>query len=227
MSMIFNKMRNIIRYTFEPTAPVWKIKVDGRDFIATRDFARYVLSGVFEPQTQDYLLSHIQPNDTFLDVGANVGFYSFLFAPRCSAVYAVEPVPELLKILRANLHGLKNTTILPIAASDSDEMIDFYVNSSLALSSMIAQRYTDHIIKTEARRLDSLQLTPSIIKIDVEGAEETVLAGAVETIKQSRIVIVEYIPMFGSDIENILSYFEGWEMRGRDHNLVFERRKKD
>jgi hypothetical protein len=63
----------------------------------------------------------LKPGMTFVDVGANIGYFSVLASKLVGSkgrVLAVEPDPRTVSLLRANLrrHGCSNTTVLPIAA---------------------------------------------------------------------------------------------------------------
>lgn len=143
----------------------------------------------------------IQSGDVVLDVGshhgANAIAYSRLVGPR-GRVYAFEPLPHNIDILRANLmlNDCNNVSVLPIAVSDKWEDVPF----SLTWSSIDHEQPPDGIAGTPCARhwaranneddimvpstpLDNLGLEPNFIKIDVEGSEGNVLVGAVKTLK--------------------------------------------
>jgi len=69
--------------------------------------------GIWEPFETDLVRREIQPGDTVLDIGANIGYFTLLFAQLVGAqgrVYAFEPDPTNFHILRRNIerNGLKN-----------------------------------------------------------------------------------------------------------------------
>src|SRR4051794_34975198 len=79
--------------------------------------ANLVKWGVWEAAETRFLSALLSEGDTFVDVGANVGYFSVLAARRIGAggtVVAVEPEPRNLELLRANLHrnGCRRATVL-------------------------------------------------------------------------------------------------------------------
>jgi hypothetical protein len=77
--------------------------------------------GLWEPRLAALLRSRLRAGSTFLDVGANIGYFSVL-AAQCMGpdglVVAVEPDPGSVAVLRGNLwqHRCKNVVVLPVAA---------------------------------------------------------------------------------------------------------------
>jgi FkbM family methyltransferase len=154
--------------------------------------------GVWEADVMKLLARTLQPGDTFVDVGAHVGFHSVLagqLVGRAGKVFAVEPAPWALELLRANVwrHGL-DVKVLPIAASDAAGTV------RLALEE--AHRSGAHL--TEAREALEVQAAPldellpdvavDVLKVDVEGAEPLVLRGARALIERSPrlLAVVEF-----------------------------------
>ena len=83
---------------------------DGEIFFvctATRDISTWILlGGVWETFVDDILCSLAKPGDTFLDVGANMGYYTIKVGTKVGPtgkVFAVEPNPELFRILVENI----------------------------------------------------------------------------------------------------------------------------
>ncbi|MCC6019605.1 MAG: hypothetical protein LM601_11270, partial [Candidatus Verstraetearchaeota archaeon] len=56
-----------------------------------------------EPPVYDLMISILKKDDVFVDVGANIGYYTLLAAKLGAHVIAVEPVPETAKVLMLNL----------------------------------------------------------------------------------------------------------------------------
>jgi FkbM family methyltransferase len=126
---------------------------------------------------------------TVLDVGANVGAYTLMFATwvgENGRVFAFEPAPDACEGLRTHvrLNGFEGrVTIIEAAVSASVGQAPFGVHpsggaSSLALSSLgdvpqinVATETIDNVCRAHA-------LIPTVIKIDVEGSELQVLQGA-------------------------------------------------
>ena len=81
-------------------------------------------SEVYEyPRFLKYLVS---PGDTAIDIGANLGYYSYVLAGLAGPsgkVYAVEPVRPILNVLRRNLRKYRNVEILNYALGDAEKTI--------------------------------------------------------------------------------------------------------
>ncbi len=136
----------------------------------------------------------VRPGDTVIDVGANVGVYTLRLAHLVGPsgrVFAVEPEPGNLALLRANVerNGHTNVTVLPVAASDHDGELDL---------SLSPDNQGDHrvipgaggraSVRVRAARLDGLLADAgpvSLIKLDVQGAEGLALAGLERTLARS------------------------------------------
>ncbi|MCE7979658.1 MAG: FkbM family methyltransferase [Caldilinea sp. CFX5] len=102
----------------------------------------------FEPTTRRLIETSIQPGMTFVDVGANIGYYS-VFAGQLSGdkgkIFAIEPAPDNLEFLRQNitLNHLTNVEIFPCAVGNKlTTRTFFYARLVLYIVSMQnAMRY--------------------------------------------------------------------------------------
>ena len=148
--------------------------------------------------------------DVFFDVGANIGSYSWLAKEhRVSNIFMFEPDRAncrlLMRTLRAN--RLDHVFLVPFAASASAGVAKFYPDrASGATGSLENQRLNEHSLHAayvmgESLAVPTLPLDlfadfchgkQVIIKIDVEGAEASVLDGAMDLIRQALpLIIVE------------------------------------
>jgi FkbM family methyltransferase len=126
------------------------------------------------------ILRLADPGDTALDIGAHIGYTALLFARRVGPkgrIIAFEPAPDALPMLRKNVQEWANRAaqihIEPIAISDHDGFSVFDTGGG-HLSSNGNGRTTVRTV-----RLDSLDLGHiDIVKVDVEGYEDRVFAGA-------------------------------------------------
>lgn len=132
----------------------------------------------FEPEMTEYLLSKFGPDTVFLDVGANVGYYTLLAAPRVKHVMAFEPQPVFRRQLEQGIAEYDNVTVYPVGlfSKAADGSMDPRRHKSI----IHCDRLGGHQVKMVT--LDSLGLAPTLIKIDVEGAEMDVLLGGKETL---------------------------------------------
>jgi FkbM family methyltransferase len=177
------------------------VRYDDRSIIRVRlgDYLqqRIFFDGFYERPLIEWLKRELQPEDVFWDVGANIGAVSLVAARRCARVVAFEPDPRSIGTLRANIaaNDLHNIDVRPIALGAEKGVARLFQASSLnsGMTSLIEGRATtvgEAVV--DVQRADDLvggepELQPTIIKIDVEGAEHLVLAGA-EAILGSRRV---------------------------------------
>lgn len=138
----------------------------------------------------------------FWDVGANVGFYSWLTMSADPALRAVlfEPDPDNIMLLRETvaLSGLDRAALVTKAASAEAGTARFVTDPESGTTSHLETGGTGvkgAVVTVETTTLDgelSRHPAPDLLKIDVEGAEDMVLAGASRLIGQVRpIVLIE------------------------------------
>ena len=133
---------------------------------------------------------------TSIDVGANVGTWTWTMAQYSKEVHAFEPNPKNISKLRRNVGNLKNVAIHGIALSDREGEAILRIprgpkghsNQRASLSTVTVgddQAFT--ALRVEQKRLDDCGLrNVGFIKIDVEGFELPLLEGARETIARER-----------------------------------------
>jgi len=131
--------------------------------------------------------------DIVLDCGAAEGLFSLVVAKRCQKVYCVEPLSDFIMALEKTFANIPNVEIVPLALgarAESGFMTDDGFQSKLFTTP------TDHPVNVVT--IDSLfyekNLPLTYIKVDLEGYELEMLAGAKETIKLNRpkIAITTY-----------------------------------
>ncbi|MEI6050799.1 MAG: FkbM family methyltransferase [Bacteroidota bacterium] len=90
-------------------------------------FISYYMGCLKKNKTFDchyFIKNLIRKNDHVLDIGANLGYYSRLFAKLVGnngKIFSVEPVTLFRKVLKINTSGLRNTTIIPYALGEDDD----------------------------------------------------------------------------------------------------------
>jgi FkbM family methyltransferase len=156
-----------------------------------------VYTGLHEFDEMSFVLHTLRQSDLFVDVGANVGTYAVLAAgvSGCRCI-AIEPVrssfEQLIDNLRLN-HLQHLVTAECVAAGDRDGKIRITTQlgpmNRLIGASGAATAYADVVTM---RPLDDILAakSPTIIKIDVEGFEPSVVAGALRTLRQSSVLAV-------------------------------------
>lgn len=155
--------------------------------------------GFYEPYLTAVLDSLLQPGDVFIDIGANIGYHSLRAARSVGAtgrVVAVEANTENARViaLAAVANGFDNLEVLPLALGDRRGFVPFGShigsNGGFVGAAEIAPRLASASI-VPVVRLDDLGLERvDVIKIDVEGAESLVLAGADTVLRELRPVVI-------------------------------------
>jgi FkbM family methyltransferase len=123
------------------------------------------------------------PSRQSVDVGANIGVYSYLMSRRSPRVIAVEPHPDLAAFLRKGLPP--NVTVVEAALSDREGGAEIHVPVRGGIevttrSALDPAAYPGEMrrIRVRLRTLDDLGCeAPGLLKIDVEGHEAAVLRG--------------------------------------------------
>lgn len=157
-----------------------------------------------ELAVQKVFESQLQPGDVVLDVGANVGFFTVLSAHLVGSdghVFAFEPHEDNVAAIHYNvaLNGFKNVTVIEAAVADRSgegELLVAHYSGGSALSTVATpppdfkERIVVRILSIDELAAGGIIRRPNMVKIDVEGAELTVLRGMVETIRNDAPVIL-------------------------------------
>jgi FkbM family methyltransferase len=159
-----------------------------------------IYNGLHEFNDKLFLLHFLRENDTFCDIGANVGVYTILASAEVgSKTISIEPIPSTFDLLKFNIliNQINDKVILlNIGLGAVDSEIAFTKNldtaNHVATSIEIANK---NIIKIPIKTLDEVTKnnTPLILKIDVEGYETEVLNGANNLLKNPilKAIIIE------------------------------------
>ncbi len=158
-----------------------------------------ILGDLLEARLAKYMVLRLDNNDVFLDVGASCGFYSllagFLIGNSATSVHAFEPTPWVFDLLAANARGNPAIVANQCAVDDTSGSAEFHLHSHAPLANTLADDSTaTSTVTVPCITIDDYcerhRITPTFLKIDVEGAEDRVLAGAVQTLRQSGPVVV-------------------------------------
>jgi FkbM family methyltransferase len=177
----------------------------GTDIYISRAIAA---EGIWEPSETDFLLSVLAPGQVFVDVGANIGYFSLVAAAAVrpgGAVIAFEPEQENFQLLEENcrLNGLDNVLCCKAALGDADSQGQLYLNE---------ENRGDHSILPGD---DSMPTVPieivdgssyirqhharvDCIKIDTQGYECQVMAGLHALVAASLpdlVLMIEFSPL--------------------------------
>jgi len=162
----------------------------------------YLLNGEFEQAEIEFLRSKAKPGSCAVDVGANVGLFTLALASAVhpGMVLAFEPVPANAERLKANLsmNQSKNVEVYQTALGDRDGVGSIFVTDDAAYTSMqqsAVARRSHSSIRVPIAKLDRVwqeagRPEVSVMKIDVEGSELSVLKGATEVLERCRPVVM-------------------------------------
>jgi FkbM family methyltransferase len=158
-----------------------------------------------EPDIQQLCNQLLRPGMTVMDVGANVGLLTRLFCRQVGAggqVYAFEPDPLTFQFLGFNTRSFPNKELTQGAVSDNHEPALLHLNfTSGAGNSLLNQSHSTESVPVNCISLDEFlkqrgSPVVDVIKIDVEGAELSVLRGMRQTVARlpGLKIIIEYCP---------------------------------
>jgi FkbM family methyltransferase len=182
--------------------------------------------GTYEPVTSSLVKDALIQGDTFLDVGANAGHYTFLAARKVGtsgSVYAIEASPSTAALLADDVcrNGLAQTVrVHNVAALDREGWLPLYGSEgSSPIGMRSLHQEADSRAATEevkAMPLDDLlpEVQPAVIKVDVEGADLRALIGMRQMIERAhpRLIVVEaedeQLHRFQDSVHELNSYMQ-------------------
>lgn len=161
----------------------------------------YIFREAIEPEFEQ-LEKFLLPGGVLMDIGGNTGIYTlkaaqFFRQHGGGAVVTYEPLPEMLAELKHNLqiNQFDNVRLRSICLGEQPGAADFWINFDRpASSSLVARDPSATRVSTLVFRLDDVFPLEKLdrldyVKIDVEGAEEQVLAGARTTFDKYRPIV--------------------------------------
>lgn len=152
----------------------------------------------YEEELKADLLQYLARDGVFFDVGGNIGVISFFvktFYPG-SPIVIFEPGNIASKCLKKTIevNKIKNVTLVTKGVSDKVGVAEFFIDPKSTGGSSLVRKHFDktkkNIEKIELIGLDDYvaetKVFPSLVKVDVEGAENLVIAGARNLIKNHK-----------------------------------------
>lgn len=165
----------------------------GRGRLPVRFAAHRVLGGL-EPEIR--LLPQLVAKDRIaLDIGANMGVYTYALAPLARHIHAFEPQPDCCETIEAWAEG-RNVTVhrAAVGASQGKLPLQIPLKAGRAVTTRASFEAVDGpctTIEVPVLRIDDLGTGPvGFIKIDVEGFERDVIEGAHATLRRDRPVLL-------------------------------------
>jgi FkbM family methyltransferase len=185
------------------------------------------------------MISKLKNNDIFLDVGSSVGLISIIASKHLTEgkVISIEPDPENKQKLQENykINNLMNYSILQIAVGDTIDKLLLYTSGSNGYSPSLQKvNGIESTIEVDVNTIDNLLESnlidlPTVVKIDIEGAEFMALKGMeklLNSIYKPRLIFVEihpeFLPAFNTNVEEIMSYMNNFNYK-LSENIIREK----
>lgn len=170
----------------------------------------------YEPEVTTLLKELLQPGMTFVDIGANVGYFTLLasrLVGSAGRVIAIEPFSENCRSILMSVaeNGATNVTLFPVALDDRSgwaHMAAHIGSNASFVPDQVDQIASAYGTIVPTFPLDQLMEGPvDVMKIDVEGAEGRAVSGAAELITKYRPIVVTEVS------DAMLTLRSNWSMR--------------
>ncbi len=190
-----------------------------------RYIGQRVALGKYEPYLTKLMLGNVNEGDTVVDVGANIGYDTVLFGKKARKVYAFEPEKINFGILKKNIkeNKLKNIKAFKLALGSKKEEKRLFESR---------ENYGDNRLNPSRSPLDRGDLVDvaklddvvsekvDLIKIDTQGWEPEVIAGAKNLIKKYHPkIFFEWSPKMYVDAG--LNYQKMWNFLMEEYNRIY------
>jgi FkbM family methyltransferase len=175
----------------------------------------------FELKEVEYILPLIKPGSTILDIGANFGFYSIIFAKRCkdAKIHCFEPVSETFEHLVNNIyHNSASKSIVYNNCGVGERNGTMNITTDLYAGNYLVENGSNYINSEtvpivsidsyiEEKNIEKIDF----IKCDIEGAELFMLKGSLSTINRDKPIIFieiydEWTKRFGHRAKHVVEY---------------------
>ena len=175
-------------------------------------YDRFSEGEYYESEVTNYIIKNFKEGMSFMDVGANLGYFTLLSASlsETGTVWSIEANPTMYAELRRNveINNFKNVKLFNIAAGNKKSVVKMDQKSGLYSQGTIMYEKTSRLldmgdINVEMERLDSIVNTDlDFIKMDIEGSEGIALEG-MSNLFSNRIwqnLIVEFNPAYDREL---------------------------
>jgi len=172
-------------------------------FLDSKDSLLFSIIGAYEPFETELVKKEIKKGDVVLDLGANIGYYTLIFAKLVGEkgkVFAFEPEPDNFALLKKNveINGYKNVVLVQKAVSNKTGKLKLYLckdnTGGHSIHPFESPQDGNQSIEIEATRLDDYFKTYDgkidFIKMDIQGAEKEAVQGMSSLLKKNKNVKV-------------------------------------
>jgi len=171
------------------------VVVDGRSMIIPEnEYLQYMVLTHKRPH-ENYVKSIIKKGDTVIDLGANVGYWTLLFAElvgETGRVFAFEPEPNNFKMLKKNveINNYKNVVLEQKAVSNKTEKAHLYLTDNGTMDHRLSKEKKRESIQVQVVKLDDyfkdFDISIDFIKSNMQGADFAGIMGMQQLIKKSK-----------------------------------------
>ena len=189
----------------------------------SRSAGAVLYCGLYDYDEMNFLLRYLRAEDSFLDIGANIGVYTLLAASkiRTGSIYSFEALPKNYARLQENLklNQFEQVKAYEIAISDYTGTVALNLAEGDSMP-FITHTTTDNTITVSTDTLDNLlQNQPlsnlTLAKMDIEGAEIFALKGATSLLKQQRphawiLEINDTVSYFGHQKQDLVDFLQSY-----------------
>jgi FkbM family methyltransferase len=208
-------------------------EIEGRKmFLDKNDSLKLSLYPYAEEQT-NFFKKNIKEGDVVLDLGANIGYFTCLFAQlvgKTGRVFAFEPEQNNFQLLKKNIevNGYKNVTIEQKAVTNKTCKLKMYLSNSPKDHRIYDPKDDRDSIEIDGIALDDyfkdLDQEINFVKSNVQGADFGVFQGMLSLVEKSNIIMaLEFSPAllkgFGSDPEKFVDLLIKYDFRLHDIRL--------
>lgn len=190
---ILQKINNQINSNLKPNF----VEIDGNKiYLDEKDSLFLSVYGFHEKTETEIVKNEIKEGNVVLDIGANIGYYTVLFAKlvgEAGKVYAFEAEASNFKILKKNVYenNYNNVMLEQKAVSNKSGTVKFYIGKDSNTENQLFKPNVKHEeIEVESVSIDEYfkQLNQKIdfVKMDIQGAEPLVIEGMTEIIKTNK-----------------------------------------
>ena len=156
-------------------------------------------SGVWEPQVERIVRRFLGSGDTFVDIGANIGYHTLVASQVVGPegrVIAFEPNPDNARLIAHTIerNAITNITVLPVALASERGVATF--RHAIGSNGGFADAGSSPLLEANSTVVPTMVFDDlavghvDVVKIDVEGGEPIVLAGAARLLDVVRPVII-------------------------------------
>ena len=160
-----------------------------------------------------FITNYLQEGDTFIDVGANIGYITLTAAKKignAGQVISIEPHPKTFSFLKRNIafNKFNNIKTYNVAIGNESGRVSF-TNSKSDEQNFITKAGP---VEVQIKKLDEIFQGEHVdfLKIDTEGYELFVLEGAQEVLKKVKVIYLEvyqvHFDRYNYDSKKILSF---------------------